>query len=284
MSWWMQVRRSLHSWRAFACGHAARHGYWGGHGTHQGGNLTCSWKPSGFHGFYVYCSRNNLTKHWTPNFRDHSQMSNMLKHIMGRLWAPMEVQRLGLRFVEDFQVTGLTGEGVTWNGTRFTCRGKGCTKLMIGGVAWWYWMGRHTHTGHTVDPAFLTWHWNIFPPVDSHWSWDTPSPAMLFDGVKSTRSQCVVPKWSGSMRRCCAKHRRVGVALECFISPGKFDEIRMWSTLLWHICWLSIESRYSWTCNCRHVLISILYSDIQNKCGQNSWRIFCYVVWTLLWH
>lgn len=56
---------------------------------------------------------------------------------------------------------------------------------------------------------------------------------MLFDGVKSTRSQCVVPKWSGSMRRCCAKHRRVGVAnagvgvaLECFISPGKFDEIR----------------------------------------------------------
>jgi hypothetical protein len=25
----------------------------------------------------------------------------------------MEVQRLGLRFVEDFQVTGLTGEGVT---------------------------------------------------------------------------------------------------------------------------------------------------------------------------
>ena len=54
-----------------------------------------------------------MTKDWTPNFRDHFQMSNMLKHIMGRLWAPMEVQRLGLRFVEDFQVTGLTGEGVT---------------------------------------------------------------------------------------------------------------------------------------------------------------------------
>ena len=195
-----------------------------------------------------------MTKDWIPNFRDHFQMSNMF---FNTSWEDCELPWRCNAW--DFALW----KTFRWLGKGWLGMARDSLHVEEKDVqSWWLaelhdgtgWADTHrTHCRPSFSDMTLEHDWNIFPPVD--WSWDTPSPAMLCDGVKSTRSQCVVPKWSGSMRRCCAKQRRVGVALECFISPGKFDEIRMWSTLLWHICWLSIESRYSWTCNCRHVLI-----------------------------
>ena len=71
------------------------------------------------------------------------------------------------------------------------------------------WADTHTQTDDPLKTQ-LFWHWNISPPcwLPLNVVHSQPCHVRRPGRFHSTRSQCVVLKWSGSMRRCCAKQRR----------------------------------------------------------------------------